>query len=263
MYAEALRAMTGRMLASSIMARLAAATTATGMRRRSDLLRVATWQLDAGVGDPDLLRRAATETRRAGDMGGTARLAAGAWDLRPDTDVAILLGTALGFSGRFEEADAIFAAGEELAADDATLARIAIVHAAILSAGLGQPHAGIALLTQTEERVAGEAELAILRAQRAHLLALSGEVEASLALSEPIIANRVDDTAFVGGSMAAIIALQMAGAYADRPIAVAAIPDARRLWASGDVRPRPRCSSSRPSGQTYGSGTWANSRPAS
>ena len=236
MYAEALRAMTRRMNASSIMARLATATTATGMRRRSDLLRVATWQLDAGAGDPDLLRRAATETRRAGDMGGTARLAAGAWDLRPDTDVAVLLGTALGFSGRFEEADAIFAAGEELATDDPTLTRIAIIHAAILSAGLGQPTAGISLLTETEDRVTDAADLAILRAQRAHLLALGGEVDASLALSEPIVASRPDETSFVGASMAAIIALQMAGAYAGiGPIADAAIPDARRLWASGEV----------------------------
>ncbi|MFL5778699.1 MAG: AAA family ATPase, partial [Chloroflexota bacterium] len=236
MYAEVLRAMTRRMLASSIIGRLAAATTATGMRRRSDLLRVATWQLDAGDGDPDLLRRAATETRRAGDMGGTARLAAGAWDLRPDTDVAILLGTALGFSGRFEEADAIFAAAEELATDDPTLTRIAIVHVAILSAGLGQPQAAIALLTETEERVAGPAELAILRAQRAHLLALDGDVDASRALWEPIIANRPDETSFIGASMAAVITLQMAGAYARiGPIAEAAIPGARRLWGSGDV----------------------------
>jgi len=236
MYAEVLRAMTGSMRAAALKGRLAEATNATGMRRRSDLIRVATWQLDAGAGDPDLLRRAATETRRAGDMAGTARLAAGAWDLRPGPDIAVLLGTALGFSGRYEEADATFAAGAELADDDATITRIAVVHAAILSAALGQPEAAIALLAEVEDRVTGRDELAMLRAQRAHLLALSGSVDPALELLEPVVAERDAGAGFVTASMAGIIASSMAGAYARiAPLADRALPEARRLWTSGAV----------------------------
>ena len=125
------------------------------MRRRSDLLRIATWQLEAGAGDRSSSRRAATETYRAGDMGGTARLAAGAWDLLADGEIATLLGTALGYSGRYEEADAIFAAGEAMAPDDATLTRPRLVHAAILSAGMGQPEAAM----PAHERRAGHGDV--------------------------------------------------------------------------------------------------------
>lgn len=235
-YAEVLRQMTGSMLAASIKGRLATVTTATGMRRRSDLLRVATWQLEAGQGDPDLLRRAATETYRAGDMRGTARLAAGAWDLRPDADVALLLATALAYSGRYEEADAIFAAGTDLAAEEATLARLAMVHAAILSTAMGQPEAAMAVLADVEGRVSRGSELAILQAQRAHLLALAGEVDAALALTDPLLERVEDGPILVTAAMAAVIALQLTGAY-ERLAALVdrALPETRRLWAAGEV----------------------------
>jgi DNA-binding CsgD family transcriptional regulator/tetratricopeptide (TPR) repeat protein len=235
-YADVLRAMTGTMLATTLKGRLGAATAATGMRRRSDVLRVATWQLEAGMGDATLLRRAAIETYRAGDMSGTARLAAGTWDITPDAEIATLLATALAYSGRYEEADAIFAAGAELATDEATMTRIAIVHAAILSAGLGQPEAAIALLTDVESRVRDAAELASLRAQRAHLHALGGDVDAAIALAEPLLAEIDDGPVLVTASMAAIIARQLMGSYESvLTLADRALQATRRLWATGEV----------------------------
>lgn len=235
-YADVLRQMTGPMRAATIKGRLAAATTATGMRRRSDLLRVATWQLEAGHGDPDLLRRAATETYRAGDMRGTVRLAAGAWDRRPDADVALLLATALAYSGRYEEADATFAAGADLAADDPSLTRLTMVHAAILSAALGQPEAALSVLTDVERRITGPSELAILQAQRAHLLALGGDVDGALALTDRLLEGASDGPILVTAAMAAVIALQATGGY-ERLIDLAdrALPETRRLWATGEV----------------------------
>ncbi|MDP9483584.1 MAG: LuxR C-terminal-related transcriptional regulator, partial [Chloroflexota bacterium] len=236
MYAEVLRAMSGPMLAATLKGRLAAAMTGTGMRRRSDLLRVATWQLESGAGDPELLRRAATETYRAGDMGSTARLAVGAWDLRPDANLSTLLGTALGYSGRYAEADAIFAAGEELATDDAERTRVAVVHAAILSAGLGQPEAAIELLAETERRVVSESDLAQLRGQRAHLLALGGQPDAALEIVEPLLARVDSGPVFVTAAMAGIIAMQLTGKYRlVVELAERMLPETRRLWASGEV----------------------------
>jgi DNA-binding CsgD family transcriptional regulator len=240
-YADVVRATTGAMLAAALKGRLATATVATGMRRRSDLLRVATWQLEAGSGDADRLQRAATETYHAGDMIGTARLAAGAWDIRPGPDAGLLLATALAYTGRHEEADAIFTASETLAADgvgadDATLARIAIVHAAVLSAGLGQPDAAIQLLTDVEASVKSPAVLGLVRAQRAHLLALSGEVEAALAIAEPLLATTRDGPALVTATMASVIALQLQGAYQRvQELVAQALPETRLLWAVGAV----------------------------
>ncbi len=236
MYAEALRSMAGGMLTASIKTQLAAATTATGMRRRSDLLRVATWQLEAGSGDADLLRRAAGETYRAADMVGTARLAAGAWDIRPAADSGLLLATALAYTGAYAEADAIFSAAAGLAVDDATLTRIAVVHAAILSAGMGQPGVAIELLADVEQRVDGRGERAMLRGQRAHLLALGGQPRAALDLVEPLLAAYADGPVFVTAAMAGVIALELEGAY-EPLVALAdrALPETRRLWAAGLV----------------------------
>ena len=236
MYAEALRSMAGGMLTASIKAQLAAATTATGMRRRTDLLRVATWQLEAGAGDPDLLRRAAGETYRAADMVGTSRLAAGAWDLRPTADTGLLLATALAYSGSYAEADAIFSAASALATDDATRTRIAVVHAAILSAGMGQPAAAIQLLADAEVHVAGAAERAMLRGQRAHLLALDGRPRPALDLVEPLLADYADGPVLVTAAMAGAIALELEGAY-EAVVALVdrALPETRRLWDAGEV----------------------------
>ena len=235
-YAEVVRAMTGPMLAAAVKGRLAMATGATGMRRRSDLLRVATWQLEAGDGDAALLMRAATETYNAGDMIGTARLAAGSWDVQPTAHAGLLLGTALGYSGRYEESDAIFAAAAGLAGDDATRARVAMVHAAILSAGLGQPEAAIELLAEAEGAVEGDTERSILQAQRAHLLALSGDVVGTLALTEPLLARFTDGPILVTAAMASILAQQRAGTYvAIIALAERALPETRRLWGLGQV----------------------------
>jgi DNA-binding NarL/FixJ family response regulator len=235
-YADVLRATAGPMLAASIKGRLATATEATGMRRRSDLLRVVTWQLEAGAGDAASLLRAATETYRAGDMVGTARLAAGAWDRQRTAEAGLLLATALAYSGRYEEADAIFAAGADLASDDAMRTRIAIVHAAILSTGLGQPEAAIELLAATEARVRGSDERAILQGQRAHLLALGGQVDPALALTEPLLATYDGGPILVTAAMAAVIAQELAGAHeAVLALADRALPETRRLWSTGDV----------------------------
>ena len=124
--------------------RLAGGDGRDGYASQIRLRRVATWQLEAGTGDPELLRRAATETYRASDMAGTARFAAGAWDLHPDADLATLLATALAYMGRLR------GGGRDLRRrarpsrrDDATLDPDPIVHAAIRPAGLGQPDAAI------------------------------------------------------------------------------------------------------------------------
>ena len=118
---------------------------------------MATWQLEAGRGDADLLLEAAHETYRARDMAGTARLAAGAWDIRPDATAGYLLGTAIGFLGRQEEADAILTAATELADDDEEYTRLVLSHSSVLSAGLGMPDAAIELLVRADAHVTSSA----------------------------------------------------------------------------------------------------------
>jgi DNA-binding CsgD family transcriptional regulator len=228
-YADVVRATAGPLLAASIRGDLAAAHAAR-MRRRIDLVRVATWQLEAGQADADLLLQAAHETYRARDMAGTARLAAGAWDARPDATAGYLLGTAIGFLGRQDEADAILQAATALATTDEERVRLVLSHSSVLSAGLGMPDVAIALLVAADDRVTSDGARASLRAQRAHLLAFHGHVDEALALAEPLITS-ASGPAVVVAAMASLIAYTLSGAY-DAAVEVAArvLPEHRRLW---------------------------------
>jgi DNA-binding CsgD family transcriptional regulator len=234
-YAEVVRASVGRLLSGSLKATLAATTRAAGMRRRDDRLRVATWELEAGRGDVDLLRAVAQETYQARDMAGTARLAAGAWDIRPDATIGHILGIAIGFMGHQEEADAILAAATELATNEEEYARLVLAHSSVLSAGLGMPDAAIALLAAADERVIGDDTRAALRAQRAHLLAFHGDVVEALTLAEPLVGDG-HGVATPVAAMAALISYLMNGAY-ERCIALVEqlAPEHRRMWAAGAV----------------------------
>ena len=234
-YADVVRASAGPLLAASIKGELASLTHATGMRRRADLIRVATWQLEAGRGDATLLLGAAHETYRARDMAGTARMAAGAWDVRPDATSGYLLGTAIGFMGRHDEADAILTAATELATNDEDYTRLVLAHSSVLSAGLGMPDAAIDLLAGAAEHVDGEEARSSLRAQRSHLLAFHGDVEEALALAGPIIAEGRGPAVIVA-AMAALIAQSMTGAYrASVELAERVLPEHIRLWGDGLV----------------------------
>ena len=233
-YADVVRAAAGPLLAASIRGDLAAAHGPT-MRRRVDIVRVATWQLESGHGDADLLLQAAHETYRARDMAGTARLAAGAWDIRPDATAGYLLGTALGFMGRQDEADAILTAATKLAVNDEEYLRVVLSHSSVLSAGLGMPDAAIALLAAGDARVTSEEARDSLRAQRAHLLAFHGDVHEALTLARPITASGTGPAVIVA-TMAALIAYRMNGEYdAAVQLADRVLPEHRRLWSSGLV----------------------------
>jgi DNA-binding CsgD family transcriptional regulator len=234
-YADVVRASAGPMLSASIKGELATVTQAAGMRRWDDVIRVATWQLEAGGGDADLLLKAAHETYRARDMAGTGRLAAGAWDAHPDATSGYLLGTAIGFMGRHDEADAILTAATELATNDDDYSRLVLSHSSVLSAGLGMPDAAIALLAAADEHVAADDARTALRAQRAHLLAFHGEIDAAIGLTEPILAH-ARGPAVVVAAMAALIAYNFSGAHrAALELAERVLPEHLRLWGEGLV----------------------------
>lgn len=233
-YADVLRAQAGPLRAASLKATLAAATAASGVRRRTDLLRVATWRLDAGETDIELFQRAATETHRAGDMVGTARFAAAIWDHGPTTHSGLMLATALAYQGLYTEADAIFAAAEELASNESVRARVVLVHAAILAAGIGRPDEAMTLLQSAERNARSVGVRAALRAQQAHLHAIAGRIEPALPLAEPILTDGAAGPVFVTAAMAAVVAHGFAGAHRrSADLAELALPEARVQWAAG------------------------------
>jgi DNA-binding CsgD family transcriptional regulator len=107
-------ALRGRSLARS----LADAIEATGARREDDVLRLATWRLDAGGADPDVMLAAATIARRHYDYGLAERLARAAVDAGAGFPAAVMAAQLTSTAGRGVEAEAELAALAAEAADD-------------------------------------------------------------------------------------------------------------------------------------------------
>ncbi|MFC5753970.1 LuxR C-terminal-related transcriptional regulator [Actinomadura rugatobispora] len=115
LYGEAVRAGMGPLATRTRLRRLADAVDGAGLRRRQDVLRLATWRLDSGGGtDPDLLLRAARIAWSGLAMEPAARLAAAALEAylaRPERrpgsagEAAALLATVLHFADRDGEAE--------------------------------------------------------------------------------------------------------------------------------------------------------------
>lgn len=104
LHAEVLRTAMPLSRYRQICRQLAAALAETGLRRKGEALRLATWQLAGGAVDPDLFTAAADAARFAGDHDLAERLARAAWDNgRVFAAVAVLIAV-LGFQGRHEEA---------------------------------------------------------------------------------------------------------------------------------------------------------------
>jgi hypothetical protein len=108
LHGEVLRATLPVSRARSVADRLAAAFDAGPLRRRDDLLRVGTWQLEAGVAThPDLLLKAASQAAARFDHELTERLARAAVDAGGGTTAVRVLAEALEWQGRHAEAAAV------------------------------------------------------------------------------------------------------------------------------------------------------------
>jgi DNA-binding CsgD family transcriptional regulator len=100
-----------RMLADTVMA--------TGARRRDDLMRVASWYLDAGGAVPaDLLTSAGTHARVAGDTGLAIRLLRASFEQAPSFAAGIVLADTIYREGRSTEVDGVLDRVEELDLSD-------------------------------------------------------------------------------------------------------------------------------------------------
>jgi DNA-binding CsgD family transcriptional regulator/predicted DNA-binding protein (UPF0251 family) len=151
LYSEVVRATTTTVRARRLCGRLAAALAATGARRSGDLLRRAVLVLDGGTAPPgvDLFIRAARQALALYDVGLAERLARAALAHGAGYEASVVLGHALSWQDRPEEAEQVLATLVSDAATDAQRARAAIPRAANLFWTMGDADAG--------ERAVGEA----------------------------------------------------------------------------------------------------------
>jgi DNA-binding CsgD family transcriptional regulator len=127
LYGDVVRARTPALRARGIAESLADAVEGTGSARHEDALRIATWRLTAGDGDPQVLLDGATTARWRYDFPLAERLARAAADAGAGFDAELLAAHITGLQGRSDEAAAELADLAERAGTDAERARVAIV----------------------------------------------------------------------------------------------------------------------------------------
>ncbi len=131
LYGDVVRARTPAVRARAIAGELADALESTwpsGPKRRDDVLRVATWRLDAGGGSPEILLDGAMTARWRYDFPLAERLARAAVDAEAGFDAELLAAQLASLQGRGDEAEQELASLARVAAqgDDAQRAQVAI-----------------------------------------------------------------------------------------------------------------------------------------
>jgi DNA-binding NarL/FixJ family response regulator len=192
LYGEVLRRHTPVLRARTVRTQLADAIEALGMRRREDLLRIATWRLDtAGRSRPDLMTAAARRASNADDVL-AERLAQAAVQVGGGFDAGLALGRALYGQRRFGEAETLLASLAELAVTGQQQVDLAIQRSDTLRL-LHRYHAATAEL----QRAAAMVEDPSLRDRLAPALAKSlifdGRVGEALKVGSKVLAHEPSD----------------------------------------------------------------------
>jgi DNA-binding CsgD family transcriptional regulator len=233
LYGEVLRAALPLSRARAVAERLAADFGAGALRRRDDLLRVGTWQLEAGMAtNPDLLLEAARQAACRFDHELTERLARAAVDAGGGPTAVRILAETLEWQGRHAEAVAVM--DGEPPAQGAERARWASIRAGNLYWGLERTAEAEEVLQQAavgEE--GGEEAVAML----AWILLFDGRLPEAVAVAGRVLDRpEVPPQALVWAATAAVPALGSLGrlgealAVADRGLAVAEVHPQDLPW---------------------------------
>jgi DNA-binding CsgD family transcriptional regulator len=194
-YAEAVRSMLGRIRFRRLARDQVERVLAHGGRRRDDGLRMARWQMEAGLSpDPEQALAAARVARHALDFESTVELARAAL-AAGEVRAAPVLGTALYELGDFagvEEVVVEALAAEPLEPDFVQLIR---TRAMGLLWGSGDHQLAISTLTAAEAAVVEPRHGELLRCARALDIAWSGDPAGALELAEPLLRSDHPTTA--------------------------------------------------------------------
>jgi DNA-binding CsgD family transcriptional regulator len=181
LYGEAIRTRTPSLRAVRIHSQLAEALSATGAKRREDLIRLATWKLEAGETDPGLFLPAARQAMGTHGYALAERLAA-ASEVPPNPFPATeLRAHALLGLGQFEDADAAFTSLVESAPTELQRVEAAIFRAMNLHQNLHSARDAWNGLAEAEQLVSPQAKSEIA-AMRGWLLAQDGRFDEADAL---------------------------------------------------------------------------------
>ncbi len=199
LYAEVLRAGTPPVRLRSLAATLAAAIERTGARRRQDLLRLAVWQVEAGLaGDPEVLLAAAAAALRLCDFTLAERLARAAVKAGAGLPAPLVIAQALMGQGRFTDVEQLLARIDAHDADEAVHAQVVMLRAQNLTWNLNRARQALLLLEAAEQAVADPHVRDELAAARSYqLLAALGRAREAVATARPRLGRHLSDAAQV------------------------------------------------------------------
>jgi DNA-binding CsgD family transcriptional regulator len=214
LYGEVLRARLSPLGARASARALADALKATGIRRREDVLRLATWSLEGGSPlSAEVMLTAATTARQRYDFPLAERLASAAVEAGAGFEAGLILAQVCWLQGRAAEALQQLGALGPAATTDPQRTLLAMARISVLDWGLRQTDAAL--------KVAEEAEAAIddlscrdqITAERARILGRSGRYSAAVALVVPLL-SRVSGGALVSACFAAGTSMEATGQFA-------------------------------------------------
>jgi ATP/maltotriose-dependent transcriptional regulator MalT len=194
LYAEVVRSRVPSAEARALRRALADGVERRGLERPGDVLRVATWRLDAdGTGDPALFTDAALRAARSFDPELAARLAAASERGGGGLGAALALGEALIMQNRFEEAEAALAPYEEAALTDELGQHFLFQRTLALHWGLGRSAEADEHLRAARPARDDDVWRQQVDSLRAQVLAFDGPLAEAERLAAPIVADPAAD----------------------------------------------------------------------
>jgi DNA-binding CsgD family transcriptional regulator len=209
-YGQVLRERTPALRAREIARELGDAIEATGMRRRDDLLRVATWRLEGGDSSPGLMLAAARMARTRYDFALAERLARRAVHLGAGFDASFLTAQVVGQLGRREEAEKELSVLADAASDDRQRGLVAAARLDNLVFDLGRVHLGLHMAMEAEASITDPVWKAEITAKRASVLSGVVGPRAGAEVALPVVES-ADGRALVWASIVASYALGRLG----------------------------------------------------
>jgi DNA-binding CsgD family transcriptional regulator len=220
LYAEIRRHEMARTRVRRLSGQLADAMQALQSLSRSDELRIARWQIDAGVpGDPQLFERAARTAREMFDLDLARRLGRAAVEAGAGVEAGLAVAEAEFFSGHHVEAEAVLQQLAPRCQTDEERSRVANARAYNFGTLMGDQASAVAVLDAALAEITEPNPRERLIYRRASDEVYSGRVRTALDDARTLLVSD-DDTMAHRGAQVASVALALLG-HADEAVEVA------------------------------------------
>jgi hypothetical protein len=211
LYGEVLRARLSPLRRRTYARELAGVLEATGARRREDVLRLATWQLEGGGAfKPEIMQEAANDARNRHDYPLAERLARAAVEAGAGFEADLLLGQVFWHQGRGEEANEHLSRLVARATTDVQRAMLASARVTVLDLGLKRPDEALLVAEETAAAIKDPAFRDEIDVERARVLGRTGHHAAAAELVRPIL-NRATGRTLISAAFAAGTSMPLVG----------------------------------------------------